>query len=98
MGKSCLVQARLVAGHSVGAQDIFQQRTFLTDLQLAVTIGAFEIQVQINDEIADGLILELEFFAQDQEPAGAQTLVDAAQQRQTLARVDKLQGKVEHYH
>ncbi len=66
MVKTGLVQSLPVAVHRIGPQHIFQQGTLLADLQLAVAIGALEIQVQVDDEIADGRILELELLTEDQ--------------------------------
>ena len=66
MVKTGFLQPLPMASHRIGPQHIFQQGALLADLQLAVAIGALEIQVQVDDEIADRRILKLELLAQDQ--------------------------------
>ena len=79
---SCImiVQPLPVAGHRICPQHIFQQGALLADLQLAVAVGALEIQVQIDDEVADCTVIKLEFFTQDQQAAGPEPLIDALEQ------------------
>ena len=80
MDKTGSGQAGLMGRDCVGAQHVFQQGALLADFQLAVAIGAFEIQMQIDDEIADRFIFEFEFFAQNEQSTRPQTLVDALHQ------------------
>ncbi len=50
----------------IWAHHIFNRAAFLADLQLAVSVGTFEIVVQIDQQLVGFLIRKHKFFRQDQ--------------------------------
>ncbi len=98
MNETGVAQARLMHRQAVGAHHVLKGGALLADLQLAITVGALEVEVQIDEQLVDRLILETELLAQDQDPARAQTVMNALDQGSPLLGLNKLQGEVEHHH
>ena len=58
MGEAGLPQAGLMHRQAVGAHHVLKGGALLADLQLAITVGALEVEVQIDEQLVDRLILE----------------------------------------
>ena len=87
MIKPSLTQAGFMGFNAVRQHHVFQHAAFLTDLQFAVTVGAFEVVMHVEQQFADVVIFETEFFRQHQRAARIEPLIDFIEDRLAIARL-----------
>ena len=70
LGKARIKQALAVFFEAVGFHYVFDGAALLGDFQLAVAVGAFESDVLIGEQGMFLLIIEAQFFREDQRATG----------------------------
>ena len=73
-------------GFRVDDHDVFQRAALLADLQVAVAVGAFVVQVH---RVIEGVVLRVvkaDFFRDDEQAPGRQGPADLSQQREPVIR------------
>ena len=82
----------------LGHQHIFQRLPFLGDLEVAVTLLALEIVVQVDQVLIQARVGQGEFFREDQNVTRHHRLTNALQQSLALLNGDELERIVHDHH
>ena len=77
----------------IDPHDVLESGALLADLQFAVAVGAFEVQVKATEVVLCGQLL-----GHDQDAAARQAGSNTAQQRQPVLGREELQDVVQDHH
>src|SRR5690606_39394847 len=82
---------------TVGLHHISNGAALLGDLQFAIAISTLEGDMQVGEQILLLLVLETQFFREDQRATRNQRLADIGQQGGTLFAGNELQREVQRH-
>ena len=74
-GESTLMQQANIFIQTIGNQDFFERLSFLGDLQLRISVAAFEIKVEVTHQSVHCGVGSHNLFAQDEAPIRSQRVV-----------------------
>ena len=93
--ESCFLQAVDVNGKLLWQQPIFNRRTLLSNLEIAVSVGSLEVVMQLCQQLLLRCIFEADFFRQQQSTTRNKAIVDLLDDRIAIRKRDKLQCQVQ---
>ncbi|MEY3457922.1 MAG: hypothetical protein RL215_1079, partial [Planctomycetota bacterium] len=95
-GEAGFVKACDVGFERFGEEAIFDGRAFLCDFQIGIAVCAFEVVVQICEQLLGGGVVEAEFFGEQESASGEHSRGNSGDQRVPVGGGNELKCEVEY--